>query len=138
MSFAKSGFSMGPESQNPNDPRKFPPDPRFLPSLGTLSLVGLAKRAAQGLRERVPQKNSHRTSWGILPQTPVFSLRSACCTRPGGNSDGALPVTTRRAKRENGGLREDPPGSTMTGFHWLGMISVLHKVCHYDPVQYNA
>jgi hypothetical protein len=22
---------------------------------------------------------SHRTSWGILPQTPVFSVRSACC-----------------------------------------------------------
>src|SRR5277367_543429 len=22
---------------------------------------------------------SHRTSWGILPQTPVFSLRSARC-----------------------------------------------------------
>jgi hypothetical protein len=30
------------------------------------------------------------------------------------NSDGALPVTARRAKRENGGLGEDPPGSTMT------------------------
>jgi hypothetical protein len=27
---------------------------------------------------------------------------------------GALPVTARRAKRENGGLGEDPPGSTMT------------------------
>jgi hypothetical protein len=29
-------------------------------------------------------------------------------------SEGALPVTARRAKRENGGLGEDPPGSTMT------------------------
>jgi hypothetical protein len=29
-------------------------------------------------------------------------------------SDGALPVTVRRAKRENGGLGKDPPGSTMT------------------------
>jgi hypothetical protein len=28
-------------------------------------------------------------------------------------SDGAVPVTARRAKRENGGLGEDPPGSTM-------------------------
>jgi hypothetical protein len=28
--------------------------------------------------------------------------------------DGALPATARRAKRENGGLGEDPPGSTMT------------------------
>jgi hypothetical protein len=29
-------------------------------------------------------------------------------------SDGASPVTARRAKRENGGLGEDPPGSTIT------------------------
>jgi hypothetical protein len=29
-------------------------------------------------------------------------------------SEGGLPVTARRAKRENGGLGEDPPGSTMT------------------------
>jgi hypothetical protein len=29
-------------------------------------------------------------------------------------SYGAVPVTARRAKRENGGLGEDPPGSTMT------------------------
>jgi hypothetical protein len=28
--------------------------------------------------------------------------------------EGGLPVTARRAKRENGGLGEDPPGSTMT------------------------
>jgi hypothetical protein len=28
--------------------------------------------------------------------------------------DLAVPVTARRAKRENGGLGEDPPGSTMT------------------------
>jgi hypothetical protein len=27
------------------------------------------------------------------------------------DSDGALPVTVRRAKRETGGLGEDPPGS---------------------------
>jgi hypothetical protein len=118
----------------------------------------------------------HRTSWGILPQTPVFSLRSARCRRlsrnhqinqlhssdgvlpydstseargPAGrssdflgdpppdprfslrsarcrglskihqinqlrSSDGALPTKARRAKRENGGLGEDPPGSPMT------------------------
>jgi hypothetical protein len=29
-------------------------------------------------------------------------------------SDGAVTETARRAKRENGGLGEDPPGSTMT------------------------
>ena len=28
------------------------------------------------------------------------------------DSDGADPVTARRAKRENGGMGEDPPGST--------------------------
>jgi hypothetical protein len=31
-----------------------------------------------------------------------------------GQGSGALPVTARRAKRENGGLGEDPPGSTIT------------------------
>ena len=30
------------------------------------------------------------------------------------DSYGAVPVTARRAKRENGGLGEDPPGNTMT------------------------
>ena len=30
------------------------------------------------------------------------------------SSDQALPVTASRAKRENGGLGEDPPGRTMT------------------------
>jgi hypothetical protein len=29
------------------------------------------------------------------------------------SSDQALPVTARRAKRENGGLWEDPPGNTI-------------------------
>jgi hypothetical protein len=29
-------------------------------------------------------------------------------------SDGPLPTTAGRAKRENGGLGEDPPGSPMT------------------------
>jgi hypothetical protein len=28
---------------------------------------------------RVSEGTSHRSSWGILPQTPVFSLRSARC-----------------------------------------------------------
>jgi hypothetical protein len=28
-------------------------------------------------------------------------------------SYGAVPVTARRAKRENGGMGEDPPGSTI-------------------------
>jgi hypothetical protein len=35
------------------------------------------------------------------------------------DSDGAVPVTASRAKRENGGLGEDPPGGTMTYHHVL-------------------
>jgi hypothetical protein len=31
------------------------------------------------LKERFLQKTSYRGSWGILPQTPVFSLRSVRC-----------------------------------------------------------
>jgi hypothetical protein len=42
-------------------------NPCFLASLGTLSLIGLAKRATEGLREGFPQKVSHRSSWGIPP-----------------------------------------------------------------------
>jgi hypothetical protein len=48
-----------------------PPDPRFLAPL-----------SARALTEQTGPKDllvSHRTSWGILPQTPVFSLRSARC-----------------------------------------------------------
>jgi hypothetical protein len=37
-----------------------------------------------------------------LPRCQIDQLQS---------SDGALPTTARRAKRENGGLGEDPPGS---------------------------
>jgi hypothetical protein len=33
--------------------------------------------------------------------------------------DGAAPAMARRAKRENGGLGEDPPGSTMTYYQVL-------------------
>jgi hypothetical protein len=46
---------------------------------------------------------------------PLGKKAQARATRPGGKiSDGALPTTTCRAKRENGGLGEDPPESTMT------------------------
>jgi hypothetical protein len=77
-----------------------PPDPRFLTSLGALQeaqilsslLVGLegpqmgylrgVKSVALGFTGGRPcVLVSYRTSWGILPQTPVFSLRSARCHR---------------------------------------------------------
>jgi hypothetical protein len=53
-----------------------PPDPRFLASRGTLH------GTAPSLTEHPGPKDllvCYRTSWGILPQTPVFSLRSARC-----------------------------------------------------------
>ena len=78
-----------------------PPDPRFLASLGALSVAQSPqdegkRRCMHGrsffemddpsyqlslLRETGPTDllACHRTSWGILPQTPVFSLRSARC-----------------------------------------------------------
>jgi hypothetical protein len=56
---------------------------------------------------------------GILPQTPAFSLRSARSRGLSKNNQiyqlhssyGALPTTARRAKRESGGMGDDPPRS---------------------------
>jgi hypothetical protein len=42
------------------------------------------------------------------------------------SSDGAPPTTAGRAKRENGGLGEDPPGSPMTN-HQVVRICPLHN-----------
>ena len=58
---------------------------------------------------------SCRVSWGILPQTPVFSLRSVRCLLQT-FFPRTHPVTERRAKRENGALGKDPPGNTMLFF----------------------
>jgi hypothetical protein len=58
-----------------------------------------AKRATEGLREGFLQKTSHRSSWGILPQTPVFA------------SLGALSLVGL-AKRATEGLREEFPQKT--------------------------
>ena len=41
------------------------------------------------------------------------------------SSYGAVPVTASRAKRENGGLGEDPPGSPTTHHHWQNRYSFL-------------
>jgi hypothetical protein len=54
-----------------------PPNPRFPAPLGTLQIG-----TAPSLTEHPGPKDllvCHRTSWGILPQTPVFSLLSARC-----------------------------------------------------------
>jgi hypothetical protein len=88
------------------------------------------------LTEHPGQKDllvTHRTSWGILPQTPVFSLRSVkLCdlnhqlsytyvterNEPRGSGDvlqkAPSPGPKCRAKPENRGRGEDPPGTTMT------------------------
>jgi hypothetical protein len=85
-----------------------PPDPRFLASLGALSLVELPFMERTLLVElhtfgakwsfpRLSSNERNASNWWLLQ-----------------GSEGALPVTTHRANRENGGLGEDPPGSTMT------------------------
>jgi hypothetical protein len=49
------------------------------------------------------------------------------------SSDGALHTTARRAKRENGGLGEDPPGSPMT--HQLVLRACPNtKLINYQAV----
>ena len=47
------------------------------------------------------------------------------------SSDQALPMTALRAKRENGGLGEDPPGSTMTYCFLPG--GILLSDCKKNP-----
>jgi hypothetical protein len=78
-----------------------------------------AKRENGGLGEDPPGSTM------TIPQTPVSRFaqravvgRADLLTVPriwmlSLDSNGAVPVTARRAKRENGGLGEDPPGSTM-------------------------
>ena len=60
-----------------------PQDPRFLASLGALSLVELdlcfVVELLTGCRSPKDLVVGYRISWGILPKTPVFSLRSARC-----------------------------------------------------------
>jgi hypothetical protein len=69
-----------------------PPDPRFLASLGALSLVELDNCSVLEILTGAtgPKEPATMSSWY------------------------KLPVTAHRAKRENGGLGKDPPGSTMT------------------------
>jgi hypothetical protein len=51
---------------------------------------------------------------------------------------GALPVTARRAKRENGGLGEDAPGSTMMTLLSSAEANETRKRYAYaiQPVEY--
>jgi hypothetical protein len=76
------------------------PRPRFLASLGALSLVGLDHCPVVDLLSS-PRKHED-----------LLTGRSDLDAQWG--SEGDLPVTARRAKRENGGLGEDPPGRTMS------------------------
>jgi hypothetical protein len=41
-------------------------------------------------------------------------------------------VTARRAKRENGGLGEDPPGGTMTYFRSFGPVGEIVPSYAFD------
>jgi hypothetical protein len=64
-------------------------------------LVELHKFGAKSSFPRLSSNERNASNWRLLQ-----------------GNDGALPVTARRAKRENGGLGENPPGSTMT--YWAG------------------
>jgi hypothetical protein len=74
-----------PGGKPPRPPGNLSKNPVFLvrsARRAAISLVYLGKRANYG--GTLPGKEgvsliSHRASWGILPQTPVFSLRSARC-----------------------------------------------------------
>jgi hypothetical protein len=56
---------------------------------------------------------TYKPSYGLLAPSYQFnSLDTSNAFSQG--RDGALPMAARRAKRENGGLGEDPPVSTMT------------------------
>jgi hypothetical protein len=44
---------------------------------------------------------------------PVRYEGSSCPNKNIQSSDGALPTAARRAKRDNGGLGEDPPGDDL-------------------------
>jgi hypothetical protein len=48
---------------------------------------------------------SHRTSWGILPQTPVFSLRSARCMKA---FDAAREAGRRHTKVHGESIEKGP------------------------------
>jgi len=90
VSLGKSEAPVGGTSLFLGDP---PPDPRFLASLGVLSLG-----------------YSSITVWTEHPRSEAPVSKSA------------LPTTARRAKREDGGLGEDPPGSPMSHLHPRGSL----------------
>jgi hypothetical protein len=68
----------------------------------TLKLFGL--RMA-GIPTKAKEIRAKRGGGWLLFKHQINHLQS---------SDGTLPTTARRAKRENGGLGEDPPGSPMS------------------------
>jgi hypothetical protein len=132
--FSFLGGQGGPVSKSSYFLGEPPPDPRLLASLGVLSSVELAWFSFLGGQSPLPPGGSVRSGlsnyaivWRSLPAAAqgtsgfsflLQSLRIVTAKRalgPSQGSEGALPVTARRAKRENGGLGEDPPGSTMTG-----------------------
>jgi hypothetical protein len=69
----RSGLRMYAINKRTQPPNHLCPGANFF-FLGTPSVPPPNPRA-----RFTRQSISHRTSWGILPQTPVFSLRSAHC-----------------------------------------------------------
>jgi hypothetical protein len=87
---------------------------------------------AQGKRARGvygPLIPSYAFFLGASPQTPRSSLRS-------GPRMIVFPVTARRAKRENGGLGEDPPGGTMT--YWQVLWTWKMQPVKYEGMKARA
>jgi hypothetical protein len=65
-------------------------------------------------RDSAPSKARKLGSGGGSPGSKMTYQQVVRTWMFSQGSDGAVPVTARRAMRENGGLGEDPSGSTMT------------------------
>jgi hypothetical protein len=84
--------------------------------------------------------NIGRQTWESGQLYRGSSSRGSKSCVPGGlplgpppGSNGTLPVTARRAKRENGGLGEDPPGSTITYLSYSGAVLSLLSWGYLPP-----
>jgi hypothetical protein len=65
-------------------------------------------------RDSEPSEARKRGSGGGSPRKYNDLITGRSDLDVGQGSYGAVPVRASRANRENGGLGEDPPGSTMT------------------------
>jgi hypothetical protein len=72
-----------------------------------------------------PERSELRGVWEAAPLGKSYEGRY-----------GAVPTTARRAKRENGGLGEDPPGSTMAYF--AAPMTTLNNYQHLPPLIHST